>query len=113
MDIAFDVFFQARPIVFPAGQLSCLVNAKMPCKRIIVVTTYNLVADDFWDIWEPSILEHSFNFFPAFRKASSSHRFCLFVVVLQLGEPQTYGTNVDSVRALSTQFGSERIPELT
>ena len=49
-DIALDVSFQAQPIVFPADQLSCLVNAEMSCKKIIVVTTYHLRADDLWDI---------------------------------------------------------------
>ena len=73
-------------MVFPADQLSCLVNAEMFCKRIIIVTTYHLGADDLWDIWEPSVLEHSLDFLPALRKASSSQNFCFFVVVLQLGE---------------------------
>ena len=72
MDIAFNVSPQARPIIFLANQLSYLVNAKMPCKRVIVVATYDLVVDGFWDIWEPSVLKYSFDFFPVFRKASSS-----------------------------------------
>ena len=78
-----------------------------------MVTTYDLETDDLWDVWEPLVLEYSLNIFPAFRKASSSQRYCLFVVVLQLEESQTHGTNADSVKALRTQFGSERIPELT
>ena len=99
-------------MVFLANQLSRLVNAEMPCKRIIVVTTYDLGTDGFWDIWESLVLEHSLDVLPAFRKASSSQRYCLFVILLQLGESQTHGTNADSVRALRTQFGSERVPEL-
>ena len=58
----------------------------MSCKRIIVVTTYHLGADDLWDIWESSVLELSLDIFPALRKASSSQSFCVFVVGLQLGE---------------------------
>ena len=85
-DIILDVLPQAWPIVFPADQLSCLVNAKIPRKRIIVVTTYHLGADDLWDIWKSSVLEHSLNFLPALCKASSSQNFCFFVVVLQLRE---------------------------
>ena len=84
----------------------------MPCKRIIVVMTYDLGTDDLWDVWEPLVLEHSLDVLSTFRKAFSSQRYCLFVIVLQLGESQTHGTNADSVRALRTQFGSERIPEL-
>ena len=84
-DIALDVFPQARPIVFPADQLSCLVNAEMPCKKIIVVTTYHLGADNLWDIWELSLLEHSFDFFPALRKIFSSQNFYFFVFILKFG----------------------------
>ena len=86
LDIALDVSLQARLKVFPADQLPSLVNAKMPCKKIIVVTTYQLGADDLWDIWESSVLEYSLDFLPALRKTSSSQNFCLFVIVLQLGE---------------------------
>ena len=74
----------------------------MPCKRIIVVTTYDLGTDDLWDVWEPLVLEHSLDVLPTFRKASSSQRYCLFVIVLQLGKSQTHGTNGDLVRALRT-----------
>ena len=85
----------------------------MPCKKIIVVTTYDLETDDLWEVWEPLVLEHFLDVFPAFRKAFSSQRYCFFVVVLQLGKSQTHGPNADSVRAFCTQFGSERFSELT
>ena len=57
----------------------------MPYKRIIVVTTYHLRVDDLWDIYEPLILEDSFDVLAALRKAPSSERFYFFVIVLQLG----------------------------
>ena len=41
-------------------------------KKIIIVTTYDLVVDNLWEIWEPLVLEHSFDFFLAFWKALSS-----------------------------------------
>ena len=50
------------------------------------MTTYHLEADEFWDIWEASVSEHSLNVFLVLRKAFSSQRFCLFVIVLQFGE---------------------------
>ena len=78
-----------------------------------MVTTDDLKTDNLWDVWEPLVLEYSLDVLSAFRKASSSQRYCLFVVVLQLGESQTHGTNADLVKALRTQFGSERFPELT
>ena len=85
-DIALDVFSQARPIVFPANQLYCLVNAEISCKKIIMLPIYHLRADDLWDIWKPLVLEHSLNVLPVLRKVPSSQHFCLFVIVLQLGE---------------------------
>ena len=57
----------------------------MPCKRIIVVTTYDLGTDDFWDVWEPLVLEHSLDVLPALRKASSSQNFCFLIFVLKFG----------------------------
>ena len=82
-DIALNVSSQARPILFPADQLSCLVNAKMFCKRIIVVTAYNLGADDLWDIGEFLVLQHFFDIFLALQKAcSSSKKLCFLVVFL-------------------------------
>ena len=84
-DITLDVFSQARPIVFPADQLFYLVNAKMPYKRIIMVTIYYLGADDLWYIWEFLVLEHSVNIFLALQKAfSSSEKLGFLVVFLQL-----------------------------
>ena len=73
--------------MFPADQLSCFVNAEMRCKKIIVVTTYDLGTDDFWNVWEPLVLEHSLDVFLAFRKVSRvSEKLCFLVIFLQLGE---------------------------
>ena len=76
------------------------------------MTTYDLGTDDLWDVWEPLVLEHSLDVLPTFQKAFSSQCYCLFVIVLHLGESQTHGTDADLVRALRTQFGLERVPEL-
>ena len=70
--IAPDVSSQAQLIVFLTNQLSCFVNNKMPCKRIIVVTTYHLGMNNFWDVWEFLILEHSLDVFLVLWKTSSS-----------------------------------------
>ena len=112
LDIAFDVSFQARPIIFPTDQLSYLVNAKMPCKKIIMVMTYHLGADDLWDIWEPSVLEHSFDFFSALQKACRvSEKLCFLVVFLQLGESQSHTSNV-SVRTFKSYFVLKKVLKL-
>ena len=81
-DIGLDIFFQAWPIVFLADQLFCFVNLKMLYKRIIVMTTYHLGMNGFWDVWESLELKQSFDVFPALQKAPSSQHFCFFVVFL-------------------------------
>ena len=54
-------------------------------KKIIVVTTYYLGADNLWDIWEPLVLEHFLDFLSVFRKAyRASETLCFLVFFLQL-----------------------------
>ena len=57
----------------------------MSYKKIIMVTTYHLKANDLWDIWEPLVLEHFLDFLPALRKASRSQNFYFLVFVLKFG----------------------------
>ena len=83
----------------------------MPCKKIIVVTIYHLGADDFWDIWEALVLEHSLNVFLVLQKAPKSQRFCLFVVVLQLGESQVY-TSDAGVKTVLSYVALEGVPKM-
>ena len=60
------------------------VNFEMPYKWIIVVATYYFGMDDFWDVLELLVLEHSFDIFPILREVcKASEYFCFFVVVLQ------------------------------
>ena len=79
---------------------------------IIVVTTYYLGADNLLDIWKPLVPEHSFDFFPALRKACRvSEKFCFLVVFLQLRKLQSHTSNV-GVRTFKSYFVLEEIPEL-
>ena len=111
-DIAFDVSPHARLIVFPADQLSCLVNPKMPCKRIIMVTNYDLGMHHLWDVWKPLVLEHSLNVFPALRKVRrASKKLCFLVAFLQLGELQLHASEA-CVRIVSRYVALEGVPEL-
>ena len=61
--IGFDLFSQPQLIVLSADQFSSLINSKIFYKWIIIVLTYNLRADDFWDIWKALVLEYSLNIF--------------------------------------------------
>ena len=111
LDIAFDVSSQARPIVFSADQLSCFVNAKMPYKRIIVVITYHLKADNLWDIWELSVLEHSLNILSILQKACNSDWFYFFVFVLKFKQSQSHASDIHNVKTVSSNLVSERVPK--
>ena len=70
-----------------------------------MLTNYDLIADDIWDVWEASVLEHSFNVFSVLRKACSSDCLSFFVVILQL-------TSDVGVRTLKSYFVLERVPKL-
>ena len=96
--IGFNVTPQTQPVVFSANQFSCLINSKMSYKRIIMVTTYHLGVDDFWDIWETTVLEYSLNFLPVLWKAYSSKCFCFLVLILKFRQPQSHASNVCNVR---------------
>ena len=84
----------------------------MPCKKIIVVTTYYLGADDLWDIWEPSVLEYSLNVLPLLRKTCSSEFLCFLVFVLQFGQLQSHASDVSNVRTVSSYLALEEVLEL-
>ena len=112
LDIALSVFSQAWPIIFLADQLSCLVNAEMLCKRIIVVTTYHLRVDDLWDIWELSVLEHSLDVLSVLWEAySSDWFFCFFVFVLKFGQSQSYAFDLCNVRIVLSDLISKGVSE--
>ena len=111
-DIGLDVPPQDWQIVFPADHLSCLVNTKMTCKKIIMITTYYLEANDLWDIWVPLILEYSFDIFPVLRKVCrASKKFCFFVVFLQLEKSQSHTSNI-GIKTFKSYFVLEKVLKL-
>ena len=81
-------------------------------KQIVVVTTYHLGTDDFWDVWETLILKHSLNIF-----SSVPHPLCLrfpgkIVLFLQFLQVESHSTNASSIGAFVSQFESEIVSEL-
>ena len=76
------------------------------------MTTYQLRADDLWNIWEPSVLEHSLDVFPLLQKTCSSEFLCFLVFVLQFGQSQSHASDVGNVRTVSSYLALEEIPEL-
>ena len=61
-----------------------LVNPEMAYKKIVVMSTNQFQSNDFRNTREASILEHSLNVFPFFRKLYSPQFFYVIVIVLQV-----------------------------
>ena len=112
LDIALNVSSQTWPIVFPADQLSCLVNTKMSYKKIIVVTTYQLRADDLWNIYKPLVLEQSLDVFPVLQKACSSKCSCFLIIILKFGRTQSNTSDVGNIRTVLSDLSLEGVPKL-
>ena len=58
-NIGLNIVVEDRLVIFFGHQLLCLVHFEMLYKRIIVVTTYHFGTNNFWDVWEASVLKHS------------------------------------------------------
>ena len=83
----------------------------MFCKWIIVVRTYDLVTDNIWDVWEASVLEHSFDVLPLFWKVCSSECLGFLVIVLQLEKSKFQFFDI-GVKTLNSYIVLERVSEL-
>ena len=83
----------------------------MPYKRIIVMTTYHLGADDLWDICKLSVVEHSLDVILDLWKARSSECYCFFVFVLKFGQLQSHASDVSNVKTVSSDRSLEGVPK--
>ena len=83
----------------------------MSYKWVIVVTTYHLGMDDFWDVWEALVLEHFLDFFLVLWKTSYFKCFCFFIFVLKFRQPQFYVSNISNLRTVLNDFALEGVPE--
>ena len=45
------------PRVFPGYELTCFLDTKVACQRIVVMPINKLCSDDFWDVREALILQ--------------------------------------------------------
>ena len=81
----------------------------MACQKIVVMSTHQFRSNDLRNVGEASILEHSFDVFPSFRKLCSPQFPCLIVVTLQVWESKLHGSNTDIVRALIGYFALEEV----
>ena len=84
----------------------------MSRKWVIVITTYHLGIDDFRDVWEALVLEHSLNILSVFRKACSSECFRFLVFVLKFGQLQSYASDFGNIRTVLSNLASKKVLEL-
>ena len=77
-----------------------------------MVTTYDLRADDFWDVYEALILKHSLNIFIVLWKTCRSRCFCFVVIVLKFEQRQSHASNIDNIKTVLRYLALEEVSEL-
>ena len=98
--MSLDVMAEGCLIIISGNQLLCPLSSKMSCRQIVVVTTYYLRTDDFWDILEASILKHSIDVF-----LSVSYPLCprflgKIILFLQFLQAEPHSINASGLEAL-------------
>ena len=111
-NIGFNILTQRRPVIFPSNQLLGFINPEMACKKIVVMPTDQLQSNDPRNVRKASILKHSFNVFPSFRKLYNPQFFCLIIVALQVWESQPHRSDTNIVRVFVGYLALERVPKL-
>ncbi len=69
----------------------------MTYKQIVVVPTYPLWINDFWNVQKALIIEYFFNSFSALQQSLWSQFLYFFVIVLQLGKSQSHIFNTSII----------------
>ena len=54
------------PVVFSGYELTYFLDIKVACQQIIVMPANKLCPDDFWDIGEALVMQHTVDVDPAF-----------------------------------------------
>ena len=108
-NICFNILMQCKPVILSCNQLLGLVNAKMACKKIVVILTDKLRSNDFRNVKEALILKHSFDIYPSFKKLCSLQFFYLIVIILQIWEFKPHSSNTNIIKALVGYFASEKV----
>lgn len=66
LDIDFDIFSQAWPILFFKKKLSSFIDTKITYKKVIIISTDKLEINDFWYIEEILIIKQPVEVFADF-----------------------------------------------
>ena len=59
--IVLDVTVERWPVVFSGYELTCFLDTKVACQRIVVMPANKLCPDDFWDVGEALMVQHAVN----------------------------------------------------
>ena len=57
LHIVLDVTAERWPVVFSGYELTCFLDTKVACQRIVVMPTNKLSPDDFRDVWEAPVVQ--------------------------------------------------------
>ena len=63
--IVLDITVEHWPIVFLGYELTCFLDTKVACQRIVVMPTNKLCSDDFRDVGEALVVQNAVNVVPA------------------------------------------------
>ena len=63
--IVLDVTAERWPVVFSGYELTCFLDTKVACQRIVVMPTNKLYPDDFRDVREALVVQNSIDVVPA------------------------------------------------
>ena len=64
--IILDVTAERWPVVLLSYELTCFLDTKVICQRIVVMPTNKLCLDDFRDVREALVVQHTIDVVPAF-----------------------------------------------
>ena len=56
--IVFDIMANHWLIVFLGYELTFFLNIKVACQQIVLMPTYKLYPDDFWDVGEALVVQN-------------------------------------------------------
>ena len=96
-------------VVFLGYELTCFLNTKVACQRIVVMPTNKLYLKDFRDVGEALMVQHAVNVVPVgIVWLLSSNLPSLVVLILEFLQPQPHQTDASLVGSFVCQLVSKR-----
>ena len=70
------------PVVFLGYELTCFLDTKVACQRIVVMPTNKLYSDNFWDVEEALVVQDVVDVLPVLDQLFHPKLASMFVFVL-------------------------------